>query len=161
MGNADRMLARAVEIAAQVHADQKDKAGEPYILHPMRLAVRARGFGVETQMVAMLHDVVEDDERPAGERWTVERMRAEGFPETVAAAVEHMTRREGESYEAFVERIAAAEGRAGEVARRVKLLDLEDNMDVVRLADVSDEDAKRLRRYRAAHRRLTEGRAQG
>ena len=43
----------------------------------------------------------------------------------------------------------------GDRARRVKLLDLEDNMDVVRLAEVSDEDVKRLKRYRAAHRRLS------
>lgn len=153
--NGNRLLARAVEIAAQVHAEQEDKSGAPYIAHPMRMAVRARTLGLDAQILAMLHDVVEDDDRPSGERWTLERLRAEGFPAPVVGAVDLMTRREGESYEAFVERIADADGEAGDLARRVKLLDLEDNMDVVRLAEVSDEDVKRLKRYRAAHRRLS------
>lgn len=150
------LLARAVEIAAQVHARQQDKAGMPYLLHPLRMTVRAEPLGLSAQMVAVLHDVVEDDARPEGERWTVERLRAAGFPPDVVGAVDLLSRRPEESYDAFVERILDGEGEAGRIARRVKLLDLEDNMNVVRLTDISPQDADRLKRYRSAHRRLTE-----
>lgn len=64
--------------------------------------------------------------------------------------MDHLTRREGESYEEFVTRAAAHP-----VARRVKLADLEDNMDVRRTGTLSDKDVERLGRYLRAWRRLT------
>ncbi|MET0399023.1 MAG: HD domain-containing protein [Longimicrobiaceae bacterium] len=132
----------AIALAVRAHRGQKDRAGAPYILHPLRMM-----FRVETdaeKMAAVLHDVVEDTD------WTLDDLRAEGFPEEVVAAVDHLTRREGESYEEFVRRAAAHP-----VARRVKLADLEDNMDVRRMGTVTAEDADRLTRYHRAWRSLT------
>ena len=137
------MLDKAILIAAQAHLGQKDKVGEPYILHPLRMMLRFRS---ETEMiVAVLHDVVEDSPD-----WDFERLRAEGFSAEIVEAVDHLTRREGESYEEFVERSGQ-----NPLARRVKLADLEDNMDLTRLRTLSGNDRARFARYHKAWRNLT------
>ncbi|HST63233.1 MAG TPA: HD domain-containing protein [Longimicrobium sp.] len=135
-------LEEAIEIAAQAHRGQRDRAGAPYILHPLRMM-----FAVQTdaeRMAAVLHDVVEDTD------WTLDALRERGFSEQVVTAVDHLTRREGESYEAFVRRAAQHP-----VARRVKVADLEDNMDVRRIGTVSADDVERLTKYHRAWRLLT------
>lgn len=38
-------LTTAIKIACEAHANQKDKAGEPYILHPLRLMQRLKDKG--------------------------------------------------------------------------------------------------------------------
>jgi (p)ppGpp synthase/HD superfamily hydrolase len=136
-------LEDALALAVQAHHGQRDKAGQPYILHPLRVMMRLESEAERT--VALLHDVVEDTP------WTLERLRALGYPEGVLAALDALTRREGETYEAFIERL-----RPDPLARRVKLADLEDNMDVRRLTQVTPEDTERLARYRAAWARLRE-----
>lgn len=127
----------AVSIAARAHRGQTDKAGAPYLLHPLRMMLR-----METEaamMAAVLHDVVEDT------GWTLERLRGEGFPDEVVEAVDCLTRREGESYEEFVER-----ARANPIARRVKIADLEDNMNVRRFGRLGAKDLERLEKYHRA-----------
>ncbi|WNG50053.1 GTP pyrophosphokinase [Archangium minus] len=134
-------LEDAIALAVEAHQGQRDKAGQTYILHPLRVMFRLE---TETErMVAVLHDVVEDSP------WTLERLRELGYPEEVLGALDCLTKREGETYEAFIERV-----RPHPLARRVKLADLEDNMDVRRLAAVTSKDAERLARYRAAWARL-------
>lgn len=142
------LLARAIAIAATVHEEQKDEAGAPYILHPLRLMSRAETL--DAQIVAVLHDVVEDSP------FTREDLRAEGFSDLIVEAIGLLTRRkEEEGYNEFIQRILDAEGPAGALARRVKLLDLEDNMMLTRLSDdLSDKDVQRLREYHRAHRRI-------
>lgn len=134
-------LERAVQIAAEAHAGQVDKAGAPYILHPLRMLLRMET--PEARLAALLHDVVEDSE------WTLEALRGEGFDEAVVAAVDALTRRAGESYDDFIERAAP-----NPIARRVKLADLEDNLDLSRLATLGARDLERLDRYHRARRRL-------
>lgn len=133
----------ALALAVEAHRGQKDKAGQTYILHPLRVMMRLETDAERT--VALLHDVVEDTP------WTLEKLRAAGYPEEVLSALDALTRRDGETYEAFIERV-----RPHALARRVKLADLEDNMDVRRLAAVTPKDAERLARYRAAWARLRE-----
>jgi (p)ppGpp synthase/HD superfamily hydrolase len=130
-------LERAIALAAAAHAGQKNKEGSPYILHPIRVMMRVDD--AEARIAAVLHDVVEDTE------WTIERLRAEGFSEAVLAAVDSLTHREGEDYFAYVARAGA-----NPLARRVKLADLEDNMNVMRLAVVADKDLERVRKYHKA-----------
>ena len=152
-------LARAVAIAAHVHENQTDKADESYILHPLRLFFRAQSFGAETQMVALLHDVIEDAEPPGS--WDEARLQGEGFSETVTGALDLLTRRRQkthgteETYAEFVQRILFAPGVSGKIARVVKRLDLEDNMTMTRLKnDLSDSDVARLKEYHAAYRQI-------
>ena len=134
-------LARAIAIAAQAHQEQREKSGAPYIMHPIRLMLR---MNTETEMmVAILHDVVEDTP------WTLEQLRQEGFSEEVVQAVDCVTRRSTETYSEFVDR-----ARDNPVARKVKIADLEDNMDVRRLPDISDHSLERLKKYHEAWRSL-------
>ena len=130
-------LERAITIAASAHTGQKNKDGGPYILHPVRVMMRVEGL--DAQMAGILHDVVEDTD------WTIERLRAEGFSEEVLAAVDCLTHREGEDYFEYVARAGA-----NALARRVKLADLEDNMNVMRLGEVGDRDLERVRKYHKA-----------
>lgn len=137
------LLERAIAIAVEAHAGKTDKAGQPYIIHPLRVM-----FRVETEderIVAVLHDVVEDH----GDVWPVERLRRDGFPDRILAALDGVTRRHGETYEQFIERSAA-----NPIALHVKLADLEDNLDVRRLHELTEKDRVRLNRYLAAYRRL-------
>jgi (p)ppGpp synthase/HD superfamily hydrolase len=137
-------LEDAIALAVEAHRGQRDKAGQTYILHPLRVMMRLE---TDTErMVAVLHDVVEDSP------WTLERLRGLGYPEEVLGALDCLTKREGETYEAFIERVLPHP-----LARRVKRADLEDNMDVRRLPAVTAKDAERLARYRAAWARLQEG----
>lgn len=132
-------LERAIEIAVQAHAGRVDKAAVPYILHPLRVMLRVRE--PTEQIAAVLHDVVEDSD------WTLDRLRTEGFSEDVLRAVDALTWREpdGESYEEFVKRAAL-----NPIARRVKLADLDDNLDLSRIAQPTSKDRARLERYRRA-----------
>ena len=130
-------LERAIAIAAKAHAGQVDKSGAPYILHPLRVMLRLKG--TEERIAAVLHDVVED----CG--ITLDELRREGFAEEIVIAVDAVTKRDGETYEAFVARAAA-----NPIGRRVKMADLEDNSDLSRLPNPTEKDRERLKKYASA-----------
>mgnify|MGYP001496486468 CR=1 FL=1 len=130
-------LAHAIRIAAEVHEGQLDKAGEPYILHVLHVMLACQS--PDAQVAAALHDVVEDS------NWTLDDLRREGFSETVVGIVDALTKREGEEYFAFARRAAATP-----LGREVKRADLLDNMDLRRIADPTEKDWERLKRYRKA-----------
>ncbi len=135
------MLEHAIRIALDAHEGQVDKAGRPYILHPIRVMMRTH---TETAMLAaLLHDVVEDSD------WTLERLRAEGFPENVVAAVALCTHGDDQTYEEFIEAL-----KQDPVAREVKLADLEDNLDLFRLPSLNTRDLARVEKYHRAWRTL-------
>ncbi len=140
-------LALAVKIAANAHAThQPDKGGAPYILHPLRMTMRMDSD--EARMTAVLHDVVEDHEQDG---WTFERLAKAGIPDSVIEALRCVTRLSGdENYVAFIERAAT-----NPIAKAVKIADLEDNMNVLRLAELRDKDVERLHKYHASWKRLT------
>jgi len=138
-------LARAIEIAVQAHAGQTDKAGAPYILHPLRVMFAVEGE--EARIVAVLHDVIEDCPD-----WTMDRLRDEGFSRNVLQAMEFVTKLPQDAdYSAFVARAAGHP-----VARLVKRADLLDNLDITRLSRITPEDTARLNRYLAALATLTD-----
>ncbi|MCX5897442.1 MAG: HD domain-containing protein [Proteobacteria bacterium] len=136
------MLDKAIQCAVKAHAGQKDKAGAPYILHPLRIMMKMDSQA--GMIAAMLHDVVEDSSV------TLSDLRAEGFSEEVIAAVDHLTRREGEAYEIFINRL-----RHNPLAVKVKLADLEDNMDIRRIENVTERDIERIQKYQAAWGKLS------
>jgi hypothetical protein len=129
---------RAVEIATGAHAGQTDKAGRPYIEHPLRVASTLAGE--EERIVAVLHDVLEDC--PA---WTVERLQGEGFSPSVISGLLAVTRQPGEGYDDFVRRAAA-----DPIGRAVKRADLLDNADLSRIEAPTDRDQARTEKYRRA-----------
>jgi len=136
-------LGKAIRIAAQAHEGQRDKAGAPYILHPLRVMMK---MATEAkQITAVLHDVIEDTD------WTMERLQQEGFHGEILDALECLTRRDGEEYEKFIERV-----KRNPLAVKIKIADLEDNLDVARLKEVTEADTKRLEKYRQALQMLND-----
>jgi (p)ppGpp synthase/HD superfamily hydrolase len=139
-------LERAIAIAVQAHQGVKDRAGRAYILHP--IGVMARVKSEKEKIVAILHDVVEDSVPP--NRWDFADLRAEGFGEDILAALDGVTKRPGEAYEAFILRALP-----NPLARTVKIADLEDNMDLRRLDIVTEKDQERFNKYLRAWTLLT------
>ena len=138
------ILDRAKAIATSAHEGQVDKAGKPYIEHPMR--VMNMGKTVEEKIAGVLHDVVEDSD------WTFEMLEKEGIPKDVMDALRCVTKlSEDENYDHFIERV-----KTNPLAVKVKLNDLKDNMDITRLGEVTEKDLARLNKYIRAYRQLTE-----
>ena len=137
-------LERAIEIAVTAHKGQADKSGAPYILHPLRVMLSLKTE--EERIVAVLHDVVEDCEE-----WPLHRLREEGLPEELAAALESVTRNDGETYMEFIER-----SKTNAIGRPVKAADLRDNMDLSRIENPTEQDHRRTKKYRSALVRLGE-----
>lgn len=134
-------LSDAIIAAARLHAGQLDKGGAPYILHPLRVMLACADD--EEQIAAVLHDAAED----AG--WA--RLEAElaELPPWLREALDALTRRAGESYDAFIVRLAP-----NPIARAVKLADLADNLDLTRIPNPSEEDRRRCEKYAAARQLL-------
>jgi (p)ppGpp synthase/HD superfamily hydrolase len=139
-------IEKALRIAAQAHEGQTDKDGQPYIFHPLR--VMNGVDGEPAKIVAVLHDVIEDTSISEDD------LRREGFAEQVLAAVLCVTHRPDESYADYVVRC-----KGNEVARQVKLADLEDNSRPSRALlrpDRLEPDMARLRKYLLAYKFLTD-----
>ena len=135
------MLEKAIFIATNAHQGQVDKAGKPYILHPLRLMFSRQN---ETERIcAVLHDVIEDTEI------TLDYLRNQGFSEEVLGALDALTRRGNESYDEFISRIIN-----NRIACYVKLADLCDNMDLSRIEKPSEKDYERIEKYRKAEDRI-------
>ncbi|ROM84742.1 GTP pyrophosphokinase [Pseudomonas brassicacearum] len=130
-------LERAISISALAHEGQADKGGAPYILHPLKVMLRLSGD--EERIVAVLHDVVEDT------AVTLADLRDAGFSEATLNAIDSLTKRDGETYQAFIERAAR-----DPMARRVKLADLAENSDLSRLGTPGQKDLERIAKYREA-----------
>ena len=142
MGGIVATLEQAIELAVKHHKGQYDKGGKPYILHPLRLMM-----SVDTddeKIVAVMHDLVEDT------HITIAYLRTAGFSEKVLSALDCVTNRDNEDYESFIERIAQ-----NPLATKVKLADLEDNMDLSRIPEPSKKDYKRIEKYKRAKTRLS------
>jgi (p)ppGpp synthase/HD superfamily hydrolase len=133
----EQPLAHAIRLAAEAHEGQLDKAGQPYVLHVLRVMFACQS--PDAQIAAALHDVVEDTD------WTLADLRREGFSAQVVEIVDALTRRDGEDYFDFARRAAATP-----LSREVKRADLLDNMDIRRIPDPSEKDWERLKRYRKA-----------
>ncbi len=131
-------LERAIEIAVQAHKGASDKGGSPYILHP--LAVMHNLDRDDEKIVGVLHDVVEDTQ------WTFEKLLDEGFSVTVVNALRSVTKQGGgEDYFDFIQR-----AKKNPLGRKVKIADIQHNMDVTRIKVISDKDATRLNKYKKA-----------
>jgi (p)ppGpp synthase/HD superfamily hydrolase len=139
-------LEKALAVAASVHAGQRGKDGQPRILHSIRVMMAVRE--PEARVVALLHDVVEH-----GEGWTLERLGEVGFAGPIVAAVDALTRRDGEEFADFARRSAA-----NDLARPVKIADLKDNLAAVLTAEPSEKWAGKVERYAGALRLIIAGR---
>lgn len=142
MGKHMPTIEDAIIFATEAHRGQVDRAGNPYILHPLRLMCSQQSD--TERIIAVLHDVVEDT------NYTLDDLRKMGYEQEIVEAVDCLTRRDDETYEAFIQRI-----KPNHLARRVKLADLMDNMDIRRAGLLQEKDLERLQRYQNAWFELT------
>ena len=147
MTNRTIQLADALILAMRAHLHQLDKGGQPYLGHPLRVA-GAMGTDHEAMIIALLHDVVEDSEIGLGEILGT-------FGDIVGSAIWALSRQSGEAYPDYISRLLrwSKAYPGGEVAVRVKLADLADNLRIDRLllADTHGADVARLvRKYTRA-----------
>lgn len=137
-----QQLLHAMHLAINAHGKQLDKNGQPYIGHCFR--VMSAGQTLEEKIVGVLHDVLEDTEM------TIIGLTNEGFSEDIIDAVHTLTKLENEEYDHYIGRV-----ERDDLATRVKLNDLTDNMDLRRLELLTDDDVARMRKYLAAYNQLT------
>lgn len=138
------LLDIAINIAVNAHSGQVDKADQPYILHPLRVM-----FALDNEkdkIVGVLHDVIEDT------NITYEYLISNGFGGEIEIleALRSVTRKENETYEEFINRVAL-----NPIGKRVKLADLQDNMDISRLPNPTEKDYFRMKKYKEAKNKLT------
>lgn len=133
----------ALDICYAAHQNQLDKGGMPYVFHPYRVAEQMQTENEVT--VALLHDVMEDS------NVTADDLRAQKFPLDVILAVGVLTREQGTPYFKYIAKV-----RENELARKVKIADLKDNMDLSRLDKITENDKKRVEKYRRALQLLHE-----
>lgn len=137
-------LESAIQLAVRAHSGQRDKAGEPYILHLLRVMNSVHGS--IAQQAAVLHDIVEDTETKFDD------LVACGVSSEAIDAVRLLTHDLKTTYCEYVIALST-----NETARAVKIADLEDNYRIQRAAyreEHREEDARRLQRYVLTHQYL-------
>jgi GTP diphosphokinase / guanosine-3',5'-bis(diphosphate) 3'-diphosphatase len=130
----NNLLSKAISIASKAHEDQFRWCGEPYILHPIRIMMEMKT--TEEKIVAILHDTIED---------TVVNdatLKALGFDKLIIDAILAITKKENEPYEDYIFRV-----KDNKLARKVKLKDIKDNLDVTSMKSVTKEHQERINKY--------------
>jgi len=138
----EKLLALAIAIATKAHDGQFDKAGKPYISHP--LTVMAQMDTLESKIVAVLHDAIEDSDLK------ITDLVQQGFPDFIVKAIAAITKLDGEAYEDYILRV-----KSNAIARKVKIADLTHNMDISRIANPTEKDFQRLEKYQKVLQELT------
>lgn len=138
------MLRLAIRLAEHSHEGQVDKSGMPYIEHPKRVMAMAKTE--EEQIVAILHDIVEDTDITLD---YIETM----FGKDISDAVDAITHRPHEPNEVYYRRVMS-----NRIAHQVKLYDITDNTSPERLAKLDHATQERLiKKYLTAWTALSDG----
>lgn len=137
------MINKAIIIATVAHENQVDKAGEPYIFHPLRVMLSLKSE--DEKICGVLHDVIEDT------NITIEYLIEQGFSNEIIQALEALTKKENENYDDFINRVLE-----NKLACYVKLADLNDNMNLSRIKNPTEKDFKRVEKYKDAKERITQ-----
>ena len=110
-------LHKAITIACEAHQGQSSINGEPYILHPLRLLIKAKSN--EERIIAILHDVIEKT------NISLLDLKNRGFDQNIISSIDSLSRRRGESYIEYIERLMQ-----NKISVKIKLLDLADNIKI-------------------------------
>jgi guanosine-3',5'-bis(diphosphate) 3'-pyrophosphohydrolase len=122
----NRRIDLAIHLANSWHHGQVDKAGMPYALHVLRVGLAGRT--VDEMIVGFLHDLIEDTACEAI------HLRDGGFTPAQVQSVVILTRPKGMDYHRYIQIVAL-----DDLARAVKLNDLEDNLRPDRTGVLSDD----------------------
>jgi hypothetical protein len=135
------LLEKAIQIAVSAHTGQFDKAGAPYILHPLRVMNLVNE--IDEKIVAVLHDVIEDT------YITDEILLEHGFPPYIVTSVASVSRKDGETWDDFIERAGI-----DPIGCVVKIADMRDNSDLFRMHELPDKHLKMIKKYHSAIKKL-------
>lgn len=130
-------LIKAYIICFIKHFKQKDKAGKPYYLHPMRVSKNVKT--IKEKQVALLHDIIEDTDINAND------LKKYGFDNEIINAIKLLSKNKNTNYLEYITNI-----KENDLARTIKISDLKDNMNLKRLKIIRDKDIKRQEKYKKA-----------
>lgn len=139
------IVAKAIEIASSYHVDQIDKAGYPYILHPLAVMNIARskfGYNPNIMAAAVLHDTIEDTTYTDVQLY-------EDFPVMVADTVMLLTKADNEKYEDYMKRVLSSKS-----AMMIKICDLTHNLDPSRMISTTPKDEARTTKYMKSYEKI-------
>ena len=108
---------KAITIASEAHQGQSSINGEPYILHPLRLLIKAKSN--EEKIIAVLHDVIEKS------NISIAHLKNKGFDQNIISSIDSLSRRRSESYVDYIARLMK-----NNISVKIKLLDLADNIKI-------------------------------
>lgn len=114
-----KRIYEALKLAIIAHDGQYDKGGNPYILHPLHLAMQADNE--DEAIVSLLHDAVEDT------KFTLDDIVNYGFLDVIDA-IDNITKRPGEEYKEYLKRV-----ESDETSLKVKIRDMKHNLNKSRL----------------------------
>lgn len=143
----NKMKQIALNIIETAFVGKKDKGGRPYIEHLKRVAENAKNYFsgqdyiLELEVIALLHDLLEDCPE-----WTKKHLESIFKDHLVVDAVQRLTKRADLNYEQYIENV-----KCNRFSRAVKLADLKDNMDLTRLAELSEKDIERVKKYHKSY----------
>lgn len=140
--NINDLVKKATMIANIFFKDKKDKGGYPYLGH---LQYVSNGFDdINHKVVGLLHDVIEDT--------VVSKtiLKELGFPDNIIDAIDILTRKT-EDYSSYIDSIVNSNNL---LAIDVKMKDLEHNMDITRISNPTEEDRKRIEKYKKSFEKL-------
>ena len=148
-------LMTARELCRKLHANQTDKCGQPYWIHPFTVAMRgftgyANDQSISYAIVGLLHDIPEDTGMAVGSLVGLIELTDEEM-----AALKLLTHQDGMSYNEYIDSIIES---GNEIAINVKLDDLLHNMNLERFTEagitITDKDTKRNEKYKKAFDKL-------
>ena len=131
-----KKINKIMQMVYDLHSGQQDKSGVPYIYHVIHVAEQMNTE--DETIVALLHDTLEDTNLNPN---TIKDI----YGEYILEAVELLTHKKNEPYFDYIMRI-----KDNPLARKVKIADLQHNMDLKRIANPSDKDFKRVEKYKKA-----------
>jgi (p)ppGpp synthase/HD superfamily hydrolase len=140
------LLSEMLVLAVNGHAGQTDRAGQPYILHPLKVMHYLKTDDEELQCMALGHDLIEDNKRI-----TYQMLREVRMTERVINGIRCLTRVPGETEEEYQAKVMSNIDSI-----RVKLCDLRHNTDIRRLKGLTEKDFARMQKYQAFYVKLVE-----
>ena len=133
----NQLLEKAISIAVDSHSGQVNDKAQPYVLHPLRMMFKA--VTIEEKIIAVLHDVIEKT------TIDLEYLRSAGFTDRIVFAIYALSRRPEESYDRYIDRV-----RENELAIKVKIIDLDDNISSLNLGKSQDIKSNKFLKYQKA-----------
>lgn len=135
------MLGKAIALASEAFKNTKDKGGQPYILHCLRVMDNLHTKDEDLKIIAVLHDYIEDNFEEDPER-ALKILSEYGFSMRVVQALNLLTHRKLTPYDDYIKAISFNTD-----ATKVKLADLKDNSDITRLKGLTKKDFDRMEKY--------------